>query len=240
MGVGYKSLPSHPSGARSLLEDFLQQLPSLPPAAVYVTIAVLAATENLFPLVPADTAVAFGAFLSNAGAISATAVFGVTWVANVASASAMYIAARTLGRRFVEGPIGRRLLSRKALTKIERWYLRYGTWGIFLSRFVPGVRAVVPPFAGIAGLGAVRALLPVAVASGIWYGVLTWVAATLIPKLDDVARLVVGLNKAALLLMGALAIGIAVWVLARRWTQRTRTVSAEVTMNDEGQESESG
>ena len=233
-------MPLHPSGARSLLEDLLQQLPSFPPAAVYLTIAVLAATENVFPPIPADTAVAFGAFLSNAGAISAPAVFGITWTANVASASATYIAARTLGRRFVSGPIGRRLLSRKALMRIERWYRRYGIWGIFFSRFVPGVRAVVPPFAGIAGLGAVRALVPVAVASGIWYGVLTWVAAALIPKLDDVARFVVGLNTAALLAMMTLAIGISIWVLATRRTRRARSVPTEVHQNDERQESASG
>jgi membrane protein DedA with SNARE-associated domain len=34
----------------------------------------------------------------------------------------------------------------------------------------------VPPFAGVVGIGAVRALAPVVVASGIWYGFLVWLA----------------------------------------------------------------
>jgi len=56
---------------------------------------------------------------------------------------------------------------------IEREYLRFGVAGIFVSRFLPGIRAVVPPFAGLVGLSPLRTLLPMALASGIWYGGIT-------------------------------------------------------------------
>jgi membrane protein DedA with SNARE-associated domain len=39
-----------------------------------------------------------------------------------------------------------------------------------VSRFLPGVRAVVPPIAGAMDVGAVRALIAMALASGAWYG----------------------------------------------------------------------
>ena len=39
----------------------------------------------------------------------------------------------------------------EALAVIEREYLRFGVAGIFVSRFLPGFRAVVPPFAGLVG-----------------------------------------------------------------------------------------
>ncbi len=184
-------------------------------------IGILAAVENVFPPVPADTAVALGAFLSQGGTVSAGMVFGVTLTANLFSAAAVYVAARTLGRRFFEGRIGRRLLNPSALVRLEDLYRRHGTWGIFLSRFVPGVRAVVPPFAGIARLGAARALIPAGIASGIWYGTLTLVVVVVARGLSDVVRLVAGANRVALIAAGALVAAGLAWWIWRRWRRRT-------------------
>ena len=144
---------------------------------MYGVIALLAALENIVPPVPADSVVALGAFLAARGAdITLVGVFFATWVPNVASAVGTYWVARTLGRTFAEGRAGRRLLSPRAMAALERTYQRHHLWGIFVSRFLPGYRAVVPPFAGIVGLGAFRALMPVALASGLWYGFLVWLA----------------------------------------------------------------
>jgi membrane protein DedA with SNARE-associated domain len=191
------------------VSELLDALLHLPPAAVYGVIAVLAATENVFPPVPADTAVALGAFLSAGGRVSAWTVFLVTWVSNVAGAGLVYAGARTAGRAFFRGRVGGRLLKPHALGRLERLYARYGGWGIFLSRFVPGVRAVVPPFAGIANLRTVPALVPMALASGLWYGTLTLVAATLVQNLDQIGRFVTSLNRAGLgvaVVLGAVAL----------------------------------
>lgn len=149
----------------------------LPPAGIYGVIAVLAALENIVPPVPADTAVALGAFLAARGApISLTGLFVATWVPNVTTAIGMYAVARTVGRSFMESRTGRRLLSPRAMRALERAYERHHLWGIFVSRFLPGYRAVVPPFAGIAGLRATRALPPVVLASALYYGLLVWLA----------------------------------------------------------------
>jgi membrane protein DedA with SNARE-associated domain len=165
-----------PGGDR-LIDQALQWLAGLPPAGVYGVIALLAALENIFPPVPADSAVALGAFLAGqGGTVTMLGVFFATWIPNVTSAVGMYWVARTVGRTFAESRAGRRLLSPRAMRAIERAYQRHHTWGIFVSRFLPGYRAVVPPFAGIVGIGAVRALAPVVVASGIWYGFLIWLA----------------------------------------------------------------
>ena len=39
------------------------------------------------------------------------------------------------------------------------------------------LRAVVPVFAGVAGLGALRTVIPIAAASGLWYGSLVYLGA---------------------------------------------------------------
>ena len=200
-----------------MLAQLLDRLLELPGPAVYLVLAGLAAAENVFPPVPADSAVALGAILSVGGRVTPLGVFLVAWSANVASAALVYAATRTVGRAFFRGPLGRRLVRHEALARIERLYDRHGTWAIFVSRFIPGVRAVVPAFAGVANLDAVRALLPVLVASAIWYGVLTFVAATFIQNVDAVGELLARFHRLALVAgLAAVAAGVGIVVLRRR------------------------
>jgi membrane protein DedA with SNARE-associated domain/uncharacterized tellurite resistance protein B-like protein len=143
-------------------------LAGLPPAAVYVVLALLAAVENVLPPVPSDAAVALGAFLTNRGLTTPVGVFLVTWSANLAGAAGVYYASKRYGRRLFATRTGRRLLAPRSLAIIEREYLRFGVAGIFVSRFLPGLRAVVPPFAGLVGLSPARTFIPMALASAIW------------------------------------------------------------------------
>ncbi len=181
--------------------------------------------ENIFPPVPADTAVALGAYLSRSGTVSAVSIFLLTWVVNVGSAAMVYWAARTHGRRFFRGRLGQRILRPQALARLETMYRHHGLWGIFLSRFVPAVRAVVPPFAGIAALGPVRALVPTALASAIWYGTLTVLVVALADQIEDVIRLVDGLSLTALAVTAAVVLVLV--VVARRRSARRRQETAE-------------
>ena len=63
---------------------------------------------------------------------------------------------------------------------IEREYIRFGIFGIFIGRVLPGIRAVVAPFAGLVNLSAPRALIPIALASAIWYGAVALVGAAIL------------------------------------------------------------
>jgi membrane protein DedA with SNARE-associated domain len=204
-------------GARAgpRLSDLLAFLERLPPGPLYGLITALAALENFIPPLPADTAVALGAFLAGRGRLHLWTVFGLTWGANVASASLVYWLARRYGRDFFKGPTGRRLLTPPVLAHIEAQYQRHGTYGIFVSRLLPVWRAVVPPFAGIAGLSAPRALIPLALASALWYGLLTVLVATLGTNLDAVVAVLAHVNW----VLGATALGVLiflpVWIVRR-------------------------
>src|SRR5690606_8127505 len=204
-----------PPGGR-LIEPLINWLATLPPAAVYIVLALLAAVENIIPPVPADTAVALGAFLSHRGVTTLPLVFAVTWTANMLGAAGIYFAARRYGRRLFATPAGRRLLAPGAIAAIEREYLRFGVFGIFLGRFLPGIRAVVAPFAGLANLSAPRALIPMGIASAIWYGGVAFVGSAIGANWAEIEALIRGLN----LTLGAVAlvllIVIAIVVLVRR------------------------
>ena len=195
----------------------------LPTAAVYIVLALLSAVENVLPPVPSDAAVALGAFLSHRGLTTPLMVFLVTWSANLVGAAGVYVAARRYGRRLFASQTGRRLLAPRSLAIIEREYLRFGTVGIFLSRFLPGIRAVVPPFAGLVGLGVVRTLVPMGIASAIWYGGITALGAYIGSEWERIVAIIAGVNRtlgiAALVLA---VVGVAWALVVRRRRRRER------------------
>jgi membrane protein DedA with SNARE-associated domain/uncharacterized tellurite resistance protein B-like protein len=174
--------------------------------------------ENIVPPVPADTAVALGAFLSHRGVTSLPMVYAITLVSNVGGAAGVYFAARRYGRRLFASRAGRRLLSPAALAAVERVYLRFGVLGIFIGRFFPGVRAVVPPFAGLANLGAARAMIPIATASAIWYGVVALLGAAIGAEWSRINALLGQLNR-TLAIVAVVVLGI---VGATLWWQRRK------------------
>lgn len=140
-------------------------------------IAVLAAVENIFPPVPADTAVALGAFLSARGApVSAAGVYAVTLLANLVTAVPMFLLAGRYGRSFFDSRLGRRLLSPESQERVRRAYERHHLWGLFVSRFLPGYRSVVPPMAAAMGVPARRALPNVLLATALWYGIVVLIS----------------------------------------------------------------
>jgi membrane protein DedA with SNARE-associated domain len=197
------------------VQGLLDWLAALPAFALYAALAAAAAIENVFPPFPADTVVAFGSFIAARGQGSVVGVFLATWIGNVAGAALMY----ALGRRYGAALLRGRLLRAgpDAEARIDAMYRRHGLWALALSRFIPGVRAIVPPFAGALRLSPVRALAAMAVASAIWYGAITLLAyrvgSSWEALRDTVAR--AGLGAA----IGATAIalvGLAFWFVRRR------------------------
>lgn len=188
------------------------------PGAIYAVVGLLAAIENVFPPIPADTAVAIGAFVSGTGRVSTIGIFLLTWGANVAGATGMYLLARRVGKPFLVTRLGRRLVSPARLTRLERLYRAHGSWAIFFSRFIPGARALVPPFAGVAGLSAPRALIPMAAASLIWYGALTFLVARFVTEIHQVARLMDRLSLWTLAAVGVFGLGLVAYLVFRRRT----------------------
>jgi membrane protein DedA with SNARE-associated domain/uncharacterized tellurite resistance protein B-like protein len=195
----------------------------LPPGAVYTVLALLAAIENVIPPVPSDAAVALGAFLTNQGLTTPLGVFTVTWTANLAGAAAVYFVSRRYGRRLFATKIGRRLLAPRSLAIIEREYLRFGVAGIFVSRFLPGIRAVVPPFAGLVHQSPLRTLVPMGIASAIWYGGITVLGSVIGSEWDRINRIILGVNRTlGILAVVVIVLGALAYLQSRRRRQRER------------------
>ncbi|MBW3569539.1 MAG: DedA family protein [Gemmatimonadetes bacterium] len=161
-----------------LIDRLIAWMEGLPELLIYVVMGAMAGLENIFPPVPADVVALTGGFLAGRGVIDPTLAFLVVWMANVATALLMYGAGRRYGASFFSTRVGRAVLQPGQLQRLASLYDRHGGKVIFFSRYLPGFRAVVPIFAGSSDMGFFRAALPIALASGLWYGFIVYLGAT--------------------------------------------------------------
>ena len=206
-----------------MIEHLIAWLSGLPPMAVYTVIGLLAAVENVFPPVPADTAVVLGAFLAHRGVTLPWLVFGVTLAFNMTSAMAMYFVGARHARALFHSSLARRLLRGDGVAFVQREYERYGMLGLFIGRLLPGFRSIVPPFAGMIHLGAWRTFVPMLAASSLWYGGLVFLAAQLGGHWDELIHLLGTINLG----FGLAAAAVLALLVAGIWRRRQAGSRAE-------------
>lgn len=198
-----------------MADAILTWLAALPPVPTYAVLVALSAIENVFPPVPADVAVALGAFLAQRGEVSVPLLGLLCWLGNTGSAAGMYFVGRFWGASFFSRGWPRRLLPPQAMAALHEAYQRHGMAGIFVSRFLPGVRAAVTPFAGVAGLSPARALVPAALASAIWYAFLVAIGSALGLSWPVVRALLERLNTALTVVGLVVAVAFGIWLVRR-------------------------
>lgn len=198
------------------MNTVLDFLASQGPVLLYVLLGAGSALENFFPPVPADTFVLLGAFLAASGRADAWTVFLVTWLANTGAALLVYWTGYRFGRPFFQVGLGRYVLNPAQLRRLGEFYQRWGLPAIFFARFLPGLRAMVPVFAGVTHQRFRTVAFPVLVASGIWYGALVWAGATAGRNLPTILEVLGGANRALLVFAAVL------FVVAGLWWVKTR------------------
>jgi membrane protein DedA with SNARE-associated domain len=203
-----------------MLHSLTGWLGDLPLGSLYMAIGVLSAFENFFPPFPSDAVIAFGSFLADRAHGSAITVFLLGWFGNVAGAGITY----TLGRRFGSKAFLRRIekyAGPDAEIRIKRLHKKYGFMGLFVSRFLPGVRAIVPPFAGAMRLPAFKVMLSVASASAVWFGLITFLAFRAGDNWDVVEHYLVRSGKVAgLIAIAIVVIAVGIWLWKRQANKR--------------------
>ena len=155
-------------------------------------------------------------------ATAALGVFVATWAGNLAGAMLIY----AVGRRYGAERLERRMLGDRAAEAESRQRTLYGKYGLtalFLSRFLPGVRAIVPPLAGALRVPAVRAAVAMGAASAVWYGAISYLAFRIGADWDQLSGAVSRYGRVAAITGGVLALlAVATWFLVRRRTEARR------------------
>jgi len=198
------------------MDSALATLAGLPAGLLYPIFFAVAVIENLVPPFPSDVVFAFGAFIAAQGRHQMTLVFLAAWSGNVAGALAVY----QLGRKYGAARLERQLAGNKASereARLRRMFARFGLPALFLARFVPGVRAIVPPAAGALKVPLMTTAALIGGASAIWYGAITFVAFRVGNNWqqlrDSVGEFSLTFGVVAL---AALALGLVTWALVRK------------------------
>ncbi len=195
----------------STILEMLNALTRLPPFLLYLILGLGAAVENIVPPIPADTFVLAGALLAARGAANPWLVFLATWILNVTSAVGVFAVARRYGRGFFTMPLARWLLREHQLDQIGGFYQRFGVPAIFMSRFLPAWRAMVPVFAGVSGMSGWKVVPPVVMASALWYGMLVYLGAFMGRNLQAIMALFESVNEVLLIVALVFVAAAAVW-----------------------------
>ncbi len=198
------------------MDSVLAALANLPSGLLYPIIFGVAVIENLVPPFPADVTVAFGAFVAAQGKHQMAIVYASAWAGNVSGAMLVYWLSRRHGAERLERQIaGKKAPEREA--KFNAMLARYGLPALFVARFVPGVRAVVPVAAGALKLPAFRTGVLLSLAAAIWYGAIVWVAYRFAADWellrDGLGRFSKTLGIAAIAI---LSLGLGAWALVRK------------------------
>ena len=204
-----------------MLQAITGWLGDLPLGSLYIAILGLSAFENFFPPFPSDAVIAFGSFLSDRAHGSPFTVFLLGWAGNVIGAGITY----TLGRKYGAKAFLRRIekyAGPDAESRIRSLHKKYGFTGLFVGRFLPGVRAIVPPFAGAMRLPAFKVMLSIASASAVWFALITFLAFRAGDNWDLVEHYLVRSGKVA----GAIAVGI-VLLVAGVWLWKRKARKGE-------------
>ncbi len=155
----------------SHLDSFLDFLNTLPDYLIYLILGISAFVENVFPPIPGDTIIAFGAFLVGTQRLHFPGVYFSTTLGSLAGFMFLFWVGGYLGRRFfIERDF--RFFKAQDIIRAQDWFRKYGYLLILLNRFLPGVRSVISIAGGISRLSALRvtffALLSCAVWNLIW------------------------------------------------------------------------
>lgn len=212
------------------LQPLIERFAGLSPEATYALLGLLAFVEGAVPPIPGDVTIAFLAFLSaRAGGLWLATTISIT-TGSVAGNSVTWWLGRRFGANWLTHMLGRigfvkqELNAEQAERRIERAYQRYGWLALFMSRFIPGVRAMTPIAAGAMRVPLWETLGIMYISSFIWYGVLIWIAMRLGKDWESVkatmSQFVQGAGIGALSVTAILAV--VFYVLWRRRRQRRR------------------
>ncbi len=190
--------------------------PGIPPALLYTVVFLSCVLESFFPPWPTDVIAVYAGFLAGRGVLAPLAVFGAAIAGTQLGVMVVFWLSRRWGRTLLAGPFGRYVAPAR-LTSLEAWFARYGVPAIAISRFFPGLRALVMPAAGLAGFAAWKVWVFAGVSVVIWNAFVVGLGLLAGTHLDWAKQVLVRYNTIAAAVAGLAILG---WVLAYLFRRR--------------------
>jgi membrane protein DedA with SNARE-associated domain len=202
---------------REVLERLAAALldPGIPPALVYTAVFFSCILESFFPPWPTDVISIYAGFLAGRGYLAPSLVLLAAVLGTQIGVMAVFWMSRRWGRALLEGPLGR-YVPRTRLVQLELWFARYGAPAISISRFFPGVRALVMPAAGLAGFSAWKVWVYAGLSVVLWNMFVVGIGLLAGTHLDRAKHFLVQYNTLAGAIVGVAVAAVVLRTLYRR------------------------
>lgn len=185
----------------------------------YAGIVVLMAIESACIPLPSEIIMPFSGYLVSTGR------FELVWVAtagalgcNLGSTIAYWVGAYG-GRRFIEKWGAYILMSRRDLELADRFFARYGSATVFISRLLPVIRTFIALPAGIARMPQAKFQIYTFLGSWPWCFALAYIGVKLGEHWESDPTLRDFLHRFDAVIVGAIVLGF-VWYVWRHWQHR--------------------
>lgn len=193
--------------------------PNVPPALVYAIVFLGCLLESFFPPWPSDVVALYAGFLAGRDKLEPAAVLVTAVLGSQAGVMAAYWVTRHFGRAVLEGPMAR-YLPVGQLARLETWFLHYGAPAIAVSRFFPGVRALVTPAAGLARFSTWKVWVYAGASVLLWNAFVVGLGLLAGANLGWAKDVLLGVNLVAGIAVAAGLAGVAVLLICRHRARR--------------------
>jgi len=161
-----------------MLETLFNFIDQAPAWLVFLTVFLASYVENIFPPIPGDTILIFGAYLVGRGNLSFTMALVTTLLGSVMGFMTLYAVGFKYGRGVMYSK-QQTWFSPKSLRRVERLFTKWGYGVVFINRFLAGLRSVVGLFSGIGKLKVWKVILLSFFSSLLWNGTLIWLGSSI-------------------------------------------------------------
>ena len=154
-----------------MLESLFEQISSLSPFWIYLSIFFFAYIENLFPPSPSDMVVVIGGSLVATGTLHFIPAYLFATAGSLLGFLTAFIIGWQFDKRLIHsGKL--KFITVQSFEKVENSFSKYGYYLIVANRFLPGTRAVISFFAGMSRLDVNKTTLLSLISSATWNVVL--------------------------------------------------------------------
>ena len=130
------------------IDWFINISHAVPDYLMYILLGLSAFVENIFPPIPGDTIMAFGAFLVGVGRLNFFWVYFAATIGSLAGFMSLFELSRFFGRALLEKK-SIPFINQRQISNAENWFKRYGYMVVVINRFLPGLRSAVSISGGI-------------------------------------------------------------------------------------------
>lgn len=156
----------------SIVDSVNQWVISLIDSAGYLGIFIAMFVEGIFTPIPSEVIVPFAGYLASTGRFHIILVILVASVGATAGSTVAYGLAKIIGRTAVLRYGKYFGVSHETMGKADRWFEKYGYWGVLIGHSIPGIRSIISFPAGLANMDLKKFMMATFIGACIWNTVL--------------------------------------------------------------------